>query len=239
MNLIKKIKKMPNLYSYFYQPHIENSYYLLSKKKNDFNIDNLLNKSNINFVKIIDNLAEDIYFFNENKIYKKFFQSIRLRTYIEGNYKYSANIIFTLKNNALNEDIYVTVHKNIENLEFFSLEVEKTLLNYFNVKKSFYIKKEKKVFFIKDFELKDNKIKEDYISIAFEKIIGIYDKNHQKINKQFFPSNYILEIEFAGNHNILQVNKLKKNLFNLLKNEFNFYVKKNRKSFDIIKQLIN
>lgn len=240
MEIIKKIKQLPNLYTYFYQPHVEYSYYLLKKNNNDFFsiLDNkiLKNKINFSYESVISNLTEDIYYINKNDNLTNF-QSIRLRTYLDGDYKYSANMIFAFKNYDI-EDIYVTVHKNITNLDDFIKNLEIYLFRLFGVKKFFYIKKYKKVFFIKNFVFKDHKIIEDYLSFAFEEIYHVYDVNHKIINNKFFPSNYILEIEYSGEKCANKAYEIKKELMRLLCNDFKIIKKKHRKSFDIIKNLL-
>ena len=236
MNIIKKIKKLYKLDTYFYQPHYEHSYYLVKRSLKKFNI--LLDKEiNIKYKKKISNLTEDIYF-----IHKEFndkFESIRIRTYLDGDYKYSANIIFALKNNKNKEEIYVTVHKNIYDLDDFIKKISIQLEEEFNFILKFYIEKNKTVFFIKNFIFNQHKIKEDYLSFAFEEVLNVYDVAHRKIEKNFFLSNYILEIEFAGQECKIKANEIKKYLCGTLSKSFQLLSKKHRKSFDIITNIIN
>jgi len=235
MNIIEKIEKLYKLNTYFYQPHYEHSYYLIKKNSENFNI--LLDKEiNINYRKKITNLTEDIYFIH--KEFNNKFESIRIRTYIDGDYKYSANIIFALKNNKNKEEIYVTVHKDIYDLDYFIKKISIQLEEEFNFVLAFYIEKNKTVFFIKDFIFNEYKIKEDYLSFAFEEILNIYDIKHQKIEKEFFLSNYILEIEFAGQECKVKAEKIKKYLYTTLSKSFELLSKKHRKSFNIIKDII-
>lgn len=236
MDIIKKIKRLYNLDTYFYQPHYEHSYYLIKKNLKKFNV-LLDNEINIEYKKKITNLTEDIYFIN--KEFNNKFESIRIRTYLDGDYKYSANIIFALKNNKNKEEIYVTVHKNIYDLDDFIEKISIQLEEEFNFILKFYIEKNKTVFFIKNFIFKKNKIKEDYLSFAFEEILNIYDITHTKIEKDFFLSKYILEIEFAGEECRTKANEIKKYLCETLSKSFELLSKKHRKSFDIITDIIN
>jgi len=236
MNIIKKIKKLHNLDTYFYQPHYEHSYYLVKKSLKDFNT--LLDKEiNIKYKKKITNLTEDIYFIN--KEFNNKFESIRIRTYLDGDYKYSANIIFALKNDKNKEEIYVTVHKNIYDLNDFIEKISIQLEQEFHFILKFYIEKNKTVFFIKNFIFNQNKIKEDYLSFAFEEVLNVYDDTHKKIEKKFFLSTYILEIEFAGEECKRKANQIKKYLCKTLTKSFHLLSKKHRKSFDIITGIIN
>jgi len=231
MNIIEKIEKLYKLNTYFYQPHYEHSYYLLKKSTENFNT-LLNNEIKVKYKKKITNLTEDIYFIN--KKYTDKFESIRIRTYLEGDYKYSANMIFALKNSNNKEEIYVTVHKDIDDLNLFIKKISIQLEKEFNFILKFYLEKNKTVFFIKDFEFHNNKIKEDYLSFAFEEILNVYDKNHNLINKKFFLSNYILEIEYSGQECKNKANIIKSDLFKNLENSFQFLEKKHRKSFEII-----
>ena len=234
-SLENKIKKLYKLDTYFYQPHYEYSYYLMLKN-NKVNFKNVIEDDlNLKYQKKIFNVAEDIYFVN--KEYDNKFDSIRIRTYLQGDYKYSANIIFAIKNDKHKEELYVTVHKNIDNIDNFIKKISHQIEKYFNFILKFYIEKEKIVFFIKDFTFKDNTIEEDYLSFAFEEILNVYDHKHNKVDKKFFLSNYILEIEFAGDKHKKKAHNLKRELCYQLKDFFYIVGKKNRKSFEIINNL--
>jgi len=236
--LIDKLKKLYKIDYYFYQPHTEYSYYLVKRTK--LTLKEILNSiDNSNYKKVVTNRSEDIYYINESNIDIDNFESIRIRTYKSGDYEYSANLIFALKNNKGKEEIFVTVHKNILNIEEFVEKISCQLSKYFNVTKRFYIEKDKIVFFIKDFKFEKNKIKEDYISFSFEEILNIYDENHNKVEKKIFKSNFILEIEFAGIENMQYAKKLKRSLCYKLKSNFHLLSKKNRKSYEIVKSFLN